>query len=69
MTHSMSSRSTQDSTPARFPVSEFEPLLEEIEAAAPLRMHPKLLQEEGPQRRDQSYPLGQMLALPCFKFE
>jgi len=40
MTFHLSSRSTQISAQSRFPVIEFEPLLDAIEAAALLRMHP-----------------------------
>jgi excisionase family DNA binding protein len=47
MTYPLSSRSTQDSAPNRFPVVEFEPLLDAIEAAALLRMHPKSLTKKA----------------------
>ena len=43
MTFSLSSRPTQISGPSRLPVIEFEPLLDAIEAAALLRMHPNTL--------------------------
>lgn len=43
MTFPLLSRSTQISSPSRFPVIEFEPLLNAIEAAALLRMHPNTL--------------------------
>jgi excisionase family DNA binding protein len=43
MTFPLLSRSTQISGPSRFPVSEFEPLLDAIEAAALLRIHPNTL--------------------------
>jgi excisionase family DNA binding protein len=43
MTFPLSSRSAQISGPNRFPVIEFEPLLDAIEAAALLRMHPNTL--------------------------
>jgi len=43
MTFPLSSRSTQISGPSRFRVIDFEPLLDVIEAAALLRMHPNTL--------------------------
>lgn len=43
MTFPLSSRSTQISGPSRFPVIEFEPLLDAAEAAALLRLHPNTL--------------------------
>ena len=43
MTFPLSSRSTQISGPSRFPVIDFEPLLNATEAAALLRMHPNTL--------------------------
>ena len=43
MTLSLSSRTPQISGPSRFPVNEFEPLLDATEAAALLRMHPNTL--------------------------
>ncbi len=43
MTFPLSSRTAQISVPNRFPVIEFEPLLDAIEAAALLRMHPNTL--------------------------
>ena len=43
MTFSLSSRSIQFSGPSRLPVIDFEPLLDAIEAAALLRMHPNTL--------------------------
>jgi excisionase family DNA binding protein len=43
MTFRLSSRSTQLSGPSRLPVIDFEPLLDAIEAAALLRMHPNTL--------------------------
>ena len=46
------SRSTQIGIQKRFPVIEFEPLLDAIEAASLLRMHPKDAQEESVPRRD-----------------
>jgi excisionase family DNA binding protein len=45
MTYPFSSRSTQASTQPRFPVTEFEPLLDSVEAPALLRIHPKTLQK------------------------
>lgn len=47
MTLHISSRSTQISGPSRFPVSEFEPLLDAIEAAALLRIHPNTLKKKA----------------------
>jgi excisionase family DNA binding protein len=47
MTYPLSSRSTQDSAPNHFPLTEFEPLLDAIEAAALLRMHPKSLKKKA----------------------
>ena len=47
MTFPLSSRSTQIAAQSRFPVIEFEPLLDAIEAAALLRMHPKTLQKKA----------------------
>ncbi len=46
MTFPISSRSTQISVQRRFPVIEFEPLLDAIEAAALLRMHPNTLKKK-----------------------
>ena len=43
MTFPLSSRSTQILGSSRLPVIEFEPLLDAIEAAALLRMHPNTL--------------------------
>jgi hypothetical protein len=45
MTYPFPSRSIQVSTQPRFPVTEFEPLLDSVEAAALLRIHPKTLQK------------------------
>jgi excisionase family DNA binding protein len=45
MTYTFPSRSTQVHTQPRFPVTEFEPLLDSVEAAALLRIHPKTLQK------------------------
>lgn len=45
MTYPFSSRTSQVPTQARFPVVEFEPLLDSVEAAALLRIHPKTLQK------------------------
>src|SRR5579863_7599585 len=47
MTYPISSRSTQNSTPTRLPVIEFEPLLDAIEAAALVRMQPKSLRKKA----------------------
>jgi hypothetical protein len=47
MTFPISSRSTQFSAQSRFPVIEFEPLLDAIEAAALLRMHPNTLKKKA----------------------
>ena len=47
MTHPLLSRSTHASTQPRFPVIEFEPLLDSVEAAALLRIHPKTLQKKA----------------------
>lgn len=47
MTFPLTSRSTQISAQTRFPVIEFEPLLDAIEAAALLRMHPKTLKKKA----------------------
>jgi len=47
MTFHLSSRSTQISTRSRFPIIEFEPLLDAIEAAALLRMHPNTLKKKA----------------------
>ena len=41
------SRSTQIGIQKRFPVIEFEPLLDAIEAASLLRMHPKTLKKKA----------------------
>ena len=43
MTFSPSSRSNQITGPSRSPAIEFEPLLDVVEAAALLRMHPNTL--------------------------
>jgi excisionase family DNA binding protein len=45
MTYTFRSRPTQVPTQPRFPVTEFEPLLDSVEAAALLRIHPKALQK------------------------
>ena len=45
MTYTFRSRATQVPTQPRFPVTEFEPLLDSVEAAALLRIHPKTLQK------------------------
>ena len=47
MTFPISSRSTQISAQSRFQVIEFEPLLDAIEAAALLRMHPATLKKKA----------------------
>lgn len=47
MTFPLSSRSTQITSPSRFPLIEFEPLLDAIEAAALLRMHPNTLRTKA----------------------
>ena len=47
MTFPPSSRSTQISTRSRSPVIEFEPLLDAIEAASLLRMHPNTLKKKA----------------------
>jgi len=45
MTYPFPSRPTQVPTQPHFPVTEFEPLLDSVEAAALLRIHPKTLQK------------------------
>lgn len=45
MTYPFPPRSTQVPTQPRFPITEFEPLLDSVEAAALLRIHPKTLQK------------------------
>ncbi len=47
MTFPFSSRSSQIPAQSRFPVVEFEPLLDAIEAAALLRMHPNTLKKKA----------------------
>ena len=47
MTYPFPSRSTQVPTQPSFPVTEFEPLLDSVEAAALLRIHPKTLQKKA----------------------
>ena len=47
MTFPLTSRSTQITAQTRFPVIEFEPLLDAVEAAALLRMHPKTLKKKA----------------------
>lgn len=47
MTLSLISHSTQTTAQSRLPVIEFEPLLDAIEAAALLRMHPKTLKKKA----------------------
>jgi excisionase family DNA binding protein len=47
MTFPLSSRSSQLPAQNRFPVIEFEPLLDAIEAAALLRMHPVTLKKKA----------------------
>ena len=43
MTFPLSSRTIQISVPSRSPAIDFEPLLDAVEAAALLRMHPNTL--------------------------
>ena len=45
MTYTFRSRPTQVPAQPRFPVTEFEPLLDSVEAAALIRIHPKTLQK------------------------
>ena len=45
MTYTFRSRPTKVPTQPRFPITEFEPLLDSVEAAALLRIHPKTLQK------------------------
>jgi excisionase family DNA binding protein len=45
LTYQFPTRSTQITNQTRFNSSEFEPLLDSIEAAALLRIHPKTLQK------------------------
>ena len=59
MTYTFPSRTSQVPAQPRFPVTEFEPLLDSVEAAALLRIHPKTLQKMarrgqilGPTRRE-----------------
>ena len=59
MTYTFPSRTSQVPAQPRFPVTEFEPLLDSVEAAALLRIHPKTLQKMarrgqilGPPRRE-----------------
>jgi hypothetical protein len=47
MTYPTSSRSIEHSAPSHFPLTEFEPLLDAIEASALLRMHPKSLKKKA----------------------
>jgi len=47
MTLSLLSRSTQTIPQNRLPMIELEPLLDAIEAAATLRMHPKTLKKKA----------------------
>jgi excisionase family DNA binding protein len=47
MTLSLLSRSTQTAARSGLPVIEFEPLLDAIEAAALLRMHPTTLKKKA----------------------
>ena len=47
MSYPISLRSTQNFTPTRFPVIEFEPLLDAIEAAALFPMQPKSLRKKA----------------------
>jgi excisionase family DNA binding protein len=47
MTYPFPSHSTLTATQPRFPVTEFEPLLDSVEAAALLRIHPKTLQKKA----------------------
>jgi hypothetical protein len=64
----LSSRSTQIGIQKRFPVIEFEPLLDAIEAASLLRMHPKTLKKKAP-RRDPRAACRQVLALSRLRSE
>lgn len=45
MTYTFPSRSAHVHTQVRIPATEFEPLLDSVEAAALLRIHPKTLQK------------------------
>ena len=45
MTYTFPSRISQGTAQPRFPIPEFEPLLDSVEAAALLRIHPKTLQK------------------------
>ena len=45
MRYTFPSRSPQVPSQPRFPVTEFEPLLDSVEAAALIRIHPKTLQK------------------------
>jgi excisionase family DNA binding protein len=47
MTYPFPSHSTHTLTQPCFPVIEFEPLLDSVEAAALLRIHPKTLQKKA----------------------
>jgi excisionase family DNA binding protein len=45
MTYTFPSRTSQVPAQPRFPQTDFEPLLDSVEAAALLRIHPKTLQK------------------------
>jgi excisionase family DNA binding protein len=47
MTYPFPSHSTQTAAQPSFAVTEFEPLLDSVEAAALLRIHPKTLQKKA----------------------
>lgn len=63
MTYPFPSRSTQNTAQPRFPVTDFEPLLDSVEAAALLRIHPKTLQKMARRRVIQGRHIGK-----CWRF-
>ena len=63
MTHPFTPRPTQVSAQTRFAVTEFEPLLDSVEAAALLRIHPKTLQKMARRGLIQGRHIGK-----CWRF-
>jgi excisionase family DNA binding protein len=63
MAYRFSPRSTQLNNQTRFNVAEFEPLLDSIEAAALLRIHPKTLQKMARKGEIQGSHVGK-----CWRF-
>jgi excisionase family DNA binding protein len=63
MTYPFPPLSNQGPNEPRFPVTEFEPLLDSVEAAALLRIHPKTLQKMARRGTIQGRHIGK-----CWRF-